>query len=72
MTTRPVRITAYSIALVTIMISGIIAVNVGAKCLYIVVFRRKDLLTSPLSSSFRRGLGEHLLMLVITAQSRPV
>ncbi|KAL0241923.1 hypothetical protein I308_106097 [Cryptococcus tetragattii IND107] len=47
MTTRPVRITAYSIALVTIMISGIIAVNVGAKCLYIVVFRRKDLLTSP-------------------------
>ncbi|XAO27182.1 hypothetical protein I312_106024 [Cryptococcus bacillisporus CA1280] len=47
MTTRPVRITAYSIALVTIMISGIIAVNVGAKYLYIVVFRRKDLLTSP-------------------------
>ncbi|KAE8542874.1 hypothetical protein D1P53_000937 [Cryptococcus gattii VGV] len=51
MTARPVRITAYSIALVTIMISGIIAVNVGAKYLYIVVFRRKDLLTSPLSSS---------------------
>lgn len=72
MTTRPVRITAYSIALVTIMISGIIAVNVGAKYLYIVVFRRKDLLTSPLSSSFKRRLGEHLLMLVIIAQSRLV
>lgn len=63
MTTRPVRITAYSIALVTIMISGIISVNVGAMHLYIVVFRRKDLLTSPLGSSFKRGLGEHLLML---------
>ncbi|KIR35488.1 hypothetical protein I352_01763 [Cryptococcus deuterogattii MMRL2647] len=33
MTTRPVRITAYSIALVTIMISGIIAVNVGANAI---------------------------------------
>lgn len=31
--------------------------NVGAMYLYIVVFRRKDLLTSPLSSSFKRGLG---------------
>lgn len=50
MTTRPVKITAYAIALVTIMISGIIAVNVGAKYLYIIVFRRKDLLTSPLRS----------------------
>ncbi|WVR04882.1 hypothetical protein IAU60_001894 [Kwoniella sp. DSM 27419] len=46
MTTKPVRITAYAFALVTIMISGIVGVNVGAKYLYIIAFRKSKLLTS--------------------------
>ncbi|ODN85248.1 hypothetical protein L198_07571 [Cryptococcus wingfieldii CBS 7118] len=46
MTTRPVRITAYSFALVTIMISGVVGANVGAKYLYVNTFRNSKLLTS--------------------------
>jgi hypothetical protein len=46
MTSRPVTITAYALALVTIMVSGILAVNVGAKYLYVSLLRNSPLLTS--------------------------
>ncbi|ODO11992.1 hypothetical protein I350_00776 [Cryptococcus amylolentus CBS 6273] len=46
MTTKPVKITAWVFAEAMNMLSGIISVNVGAKYLYIIVFRKKDLLTS--------------------------
>ncbi|WWD00941.1 hypothetical protein V866_007879 [Kwoniella sp. B9012] len=46
MTTKPVRITAYAFALVTILISGIVGLNVGAKYLYVNTFRKSRLLTS--------------------------
>ncbi|OCF40859.1 hypothetical protein I317_05309 [Kwoniella heveanensis CBS 569] len=54
MTTKPVRITAYAFALVTIMISGVVGANVGAKYLYIVTFRKSKLLTS---NNIRAKLG---------------
>ncbi|WWC86580.1 uncharacterized protein L201_001457 [Kwoniella dendrophila CBS 6074] len=46
MTAKPVRITAYAFALVTILISGIVGLNVGAKYLYVNTFRKSSLLTS--------------------------
>jgi hypothetical protein len=46
MTSTPVRITAYSIAMITIMVSGILAVNIGAKYLYVATLRDSPLLTS--------------------------
>jgi len=46
MTSTPVRITAYSIALVTIMVSGILGANVGAKYIYVTTLRGSKLLTS--------------------------
>lgn len=46
MTTTAVRITAYSIALITIMVSGILGANVGAKYLYVSTLRNSALLTS--------------------------
>ncbi|BEJ17783.1 hypothetical protein CspHIS471_0700510 [Cutaneotrichosporon sp. HIS471] len=46
MTSTPVHITSYSIALVTIMVSGILGANVGAKYLYITWLRDSELLTS--------------------------
>ena len=46
MTTRPLAITAYSFALVTIIISGVVAVNIGAKYFYVTQLRGTRLLTS--------------------------
>jgi hypothetical protein len=46
MTSTPVHITSYSIALVTIMVSGILGANVGAKYLYVTWLRNSELLTS--------------------------
>lgn len=46
MTASTVRITAYSIALITIMVSGILGANVGAKYLYVNTLRNSSLLTS--------------------------
>lgn len=46
MTNSPVRITAYSISLITIMVSGILGANVGAKYLYVTFLRNSELLTS--------------------------
>ena len=46
MTSRPVMITAYSFGLVTIIISGVVAVNIGAKYLYVTWFRKSPILTS--------------------------
>lgn len=46
MTTRKLVIASYSLALVTIILSGVIAVNVGAKWMYVTVFRKSHILTS--------------------------
>lgn len=46
MTNKAVRITAYSISLITIMVSGILGANVGAKYLYVTILRQSSLLTS--------------------------
>ncbi|KZV72461.1 hypothetical protein PENSPDRAFT_663740 [Peniophora sp. CONT] len=46
MTSKPVRITAYAIALVSIIISGVVASYVGAKFIYTTMFRGTDRLTS--------------------------
>ncbi|POY73092.1 hypothetical protein BMF94_3930 [Rhodotorula taiwanensis] len=46
MTTRKVEIVAYAFAFVTIIVSGIVAANVGAKYLYTSLFRHSPLLTS--------------------------
>ncbi|OCF30529.1 hypothetical protein I317_03293 [Kwoniella heveanensis CBS 569] len=46
MTQRPVQIAAWSVALVTLMISGILVVNVAAKYLYVNSLRSSPLLTS--------------------------
>lgn len=46
MTHKPVRITAYAFGLVTILISGVVAVNVGAKYAYMTLFRHSPILTS--------------------------
>jgi hypothetical protein len=40
------RIIAYAFALVTIIVSGIVAVNVGAKYTYVALFRNSPMLTS--------------------------
>lgn len=54
MTTHTVSMVAYAFALVTILISGVVGVNVGAKYMYIVFFRNSTLLTS---KSMRAQLG---------------
>lgn len=46
MASRPVYLVAYSLALVTIILSGILAVNIGAKYLYVGTLRDSPLLTS--------------------------
>jgi hypothetical protein len=46
MTSRTVTIVAYALAFVTIMISGVLAVNVGAKYCYVTLLRDSPLLTS--------------------------
>lgn len=46
MTARAVTIVAYSFAFITIMISGVLAVNVGAKYVYVTSLRNSPLLTS--------------------------
>lgn len=46
MTTRKLVIASYSLALVTIILSGVIAVNVGAKWMYVTIFRKSHILTS--------------------------
>lgn len=46
MTTHTVTIIAYAFAFVTIMISGVLAVNVGAKYVYVSSLRNSPLLTS--------------------------
>ncbi|TKA51779.1 hypothetical protein B0A53_05465 [Rhodotorula sp. CCFEE 5036] len=46
MTSRTVECVAYAFALVTIIVSGIVAANVGAKYLYTSLFRHSPLLTS--------------------------
>lgn len=46
MTTKTVHIIAYSFALVTIIISGVVAVNIGAKYMYVTLFRKSAILTS--------------------------
>ncbi|GAA6022596.1 hypothetical protein JCM10207_003918 [Rhodosporidiobolus poonsookiae] len=45
-TAPTLRITAYGFALVTIIVSGIVAVNVGAKYFYVSLFRNTPILTS--------------------------
>ncbi|BGP43404.1 hypothetical protein JCM10449v2_007439 [Rhodotorula kratochvilovae] len=46
MTEHKLAIASYAFALVTIIVSGIVAVNVGAKFFYTVLFRNSPLLTS--------------------------
>ncbi|GHJ86239.1 hypothetical protein NliqN6_2641 [Naganishia liquefaciens] len=46
MTSHPVSTTAYALAYVTIIVSGVVAVNVGAKLLYVMWLRDSPLLTS--------------------------
>ncbi|GAA5843755.1 hypothetical protein JCM11251_006797, partial [Rhodosporidiobolus azoricus] len=46
MTHGAIRIVAYAFALVTIVVSGIVAVNVGAKFAYVAFFRNSPVLTS--------------------------
>lgn len=46
MTSHPVSTTAYALAYVTIIVSGVVAVNVGAKLLYVMLLRDSPLLTS--------------------------
>lgn len=46
MTSKALSTTSYSIALITIMVSGILGANVGAKYLYVSSLRNSDLLTS--------------------------
>ncbi|GAA5903552.1 hypothetical protein JCM6882_002982 [Rhodosporidiobolus microsporus] len=46
MTHGAIRIVAYAFALVTIVVSGIVAVNVGAKYAYVTLFRGSPILTS--------------------------
>ncbi|KAI5455497.1 hypothetical protein NCC49_000305 [Naganishia albida] len=46
MTSHPVATTAYALAYVTIIVSGVVAVNVGAKLLYVMWLRDSPLLTS--------------------------
>ncbi|TFY56367.1 hypothetical protein EVG20_g8950 [Dentipellis fragilis] len=46
MTSRPVRITAYSIALISIVVAGVVASYVGAKFVFLTLFRGSPRLTS--------------------------
>ncbi|KAI0317441.1 transmembrane amino acid transporter protein-domain-containing protein [Amylostereum chailletii] len=46
MTSKPVRITAYSIALVSIVISGVVASYIAAKFIFLTLFRKSARLTS--------------------------
>jgi hypothetical protein len=46
MTSKAVRTAAYATAMVTIMISGILVINVGAKYIYVSTLRDSPLLTS--------------------------
>ncbi|KAI0031432.1 transmembrane amino acid transporter protein-domain-containing protein [Vararia minispora EC-137] len=52
MTSRPVRITAYAIALISIVISGVVASYVGAKFIFMTLFRGSDRLTSSSRSTW--------------------
>jgi hypothetical protein len=65
MATHTVVIVAYSFALVTIIISGILGTNIGTKYLYVSVLRNSPLLTSKGLKAWLVWMGMTLFMWII-------
>jgi len=65
MTTHTVSIIAYAFALVTIMVSGILGTNIGAKYLYMTWLRNSPLLTSRGTRAWLAWMGMIALMWIV-------
>jgi len=65
MTTHTVAIVSYAFALVTIMVSGILGTNIGAKYLYMTWLRNSPLLTSRGTRAWLAWMGMICLMWIV-------